>query len=737
MRLRSPILPVLILTSVLSAFGVAAGAEAPACRPDPALAELLEEVGGSSDFLELSRETWRERLARVEEALEDNPEALFLHRKRQDLYRFGPKEVRGQRLPELRQEYARLRDERPGDPAFLYLHWRIADEAGEAALREVLEADPDFPWAHLGLVVEALGKEESGKEAERHLARFMELCPDRTYEAVLYAGRVGSTEFWRARVPELRSRLREDPEGHLRAFPQFWDLELRLAELDEHPAVRERVGEDVAFLEERLGTAEPASAQVLEVLREGYELSGQVERTAEIEARLFAADPCSMDATTERIDSWGEEYWGPIREASKAERKDLWRSFSETTREWTERCPDQYLHWQVHLLALASRGDADPAEVLAAGERAAAAYADWRGYSTPTGFETVAKAFLDEGLAPERALELLDRAEAEVRPRREGFDLSDLPDGQRGMIERSWARSDWRRELLRARALVATGELAASEALLDELRSDLDALTPDEDAARNGRVTHRALESAYRQALAEHAVAAGRPADAVAFYLQAEALTPPPRPIQPAPSPSRIRDRAAALWTEIGGTDAGLEALRAMATEDAAAEREALAEASPWTRADEALPDFELTDLSGRTWTSADLAGKTVFINAWATWCGPCRQELPAVQALHERVKDRDDLVVVTFNSDAELGGVAPYLQKNGFDFPVLLADDFLKDELEVFAIPQSWIVDTSGTVRREQSGYDPAPGEERWVADTLAEMEAVAAGTQDEAAED
>lgn len=735
MRPRSPILPVLILTSALSAFSVAAGAEAPACRPDPALAELLEEVGDSSDFLELSREAWRERLARVEEALEDHPEALFLHRKRQDLYRFGPKEVRSQRLPELRQEYARLQDERPGDPAFLYLHWRIADDAGEAALREVLEADPDFPWAHLGLVVEALGNEESGNDAERHLGRFMELCPDRTYEALLYAGRVGSTEFWRARVPELRSRLRGDPQAHLRAYPQFWDLEFHLAGLDEHPAVRERVGEDVAFLEERLGTAEPASARVLEVFQEGYELSGQVERAAEIEDRLLAAEPCSMDATTERIDSWGEEYWGPIREASEAERKDLWRSFSETTREWTRRCPDQYLHWQVHLLTLVGADDADPAEVLEIGERVAEMYSQWRGTSFPSGYEQVAKAFLDQGLAPDRVLELLERAEAEIRPRRERLDLSALADGQREMIERSWAQNDWKRELLRARALVATGELGAAEALLDELRADLDTVAPDEGAARRERLSHRALESAYRQALAEHAVAAGHPADAVAFYLQAEALTPPPRPTQPARSPSRIRDRAAALWTEIGGTDAGFEALQAMATEDAAAEREALAEASPWTRAEEALPDFELTDLSGRTWTSADLAGKTVFINAWATWCGPCRQELPAVQALHERVKDRDDLVVVTLNSDAELGGVAPYLQKNGFDFPVLLADDFLKDELEVFAIPQSWIVDTSGTVRREQSGYDPAPGEERWIADTLAEMEAVAAGAEDEAA--
>lgn len=723
----------IVLSSLFLWFGLmplAIRAEVPACQPETTVEAVVAEAGSTAEILELSPEAWRERLARVEEALAAHPDALFLHRTRQDLLRYGPKDVREERMPGLREEYAGLREERPGEPAFLYLHWRIADEAGEAALREALESDPDFPWAHLGLVVEALGDEDSRNDAERHLERFMELCPDRTYEALLYAGRAGSAEFWRTRVPELRDRLRSDPEAHLRAFPSFWDLEFRLAELDEHPTIRERVGEDVAFLEERFGTAEPASAELLEVLQEGYELAGRGDRAAEVEARLLAADPCSMDATTKRIESWREEYREPIRKAPKAEQSALWKAFSETTRAWTQRCPDQYLHWHVHLLTLLGVDDVDPAEIVATGERMVTAYAAWRGYATPSGFEIVAKAFLDEGLAPERALELVDRAETAVRSRRENLDLSRLSDGQRERIEGAWARSDWQRELLRARALVAEHELAAAEALLDELRPALDALAPDEDAVRNERMSHRSCESAYRQALAEHAEAAGRPADAVAFYLQAEALTPP-RPIQPAPSPDRIRERAAALWADLGGTDAGLEALRAVATEEAAAEREALAEASPWTEADEALPAFELTDLSGRTWTSADLAGKTVFINAWATWCGPCRQELPAVQVLHERVKDRDDLVVLTFNSDADLGGVAPYLQKNGFDFPVLLADDYLEDELEVFAIPQSWIVDAGGTVRREQSGYDPAPGEERWVADTLAEMESVAGASE------
>ena len=57
-----------------------------------------------------------------------------------------------------------------------------------------------------------------------------------------------------------------------------------------------------------------------------------------------------------------------------------------------------------------------------------------------------------------------------------------------------------------------------------------------------------------------------------------------------------------------------------------------------WSARDEEVAAFELGDLGGKTWTLASFAGKKVFVNLWATWCTPCRAELPYVQKLHEQL---------------------------------------------------------------------------------------------------
>jgi thiol-disulfide isomerase/thioredoxin len=115
-----------------------------------------------------------------------------------------------------------------------------------------------------------------------------------------------------------------------------------------------------------------------------------------------------------------------------------------------------------------------------------------------------------------------------------------------------------------------------------------------------------------------------------------------------------------------------------------------------------------------------------LLVNVWATWCGSCRLELPYVQKLHERLKNRSDLAIVTLDSDAATGLVAPYMEENGFDFPVLLAEPFLRRHFGDLRLPITWIIGTHGVVRRKHEGFSPDSAD-GWVDEALRQLESVA----------
>jgi thiol-disulfide isomerase/thioredoxin len=155
-------------------------------------------------------------------------------------------------------------------------------------------------------------------------------------------------------------------------------------------------------------------------------------------------------------------------------------------------------------------------------------------------------------------------------------------------------------------------------------------------------------------------------------------------------------------------------------------------EPRPVRRVGEAMPDFELRALDGRIWRRADLAGKVAFINVWATWCGPCRQELPLVQRLHDRLRDRPDVVLVAMNVDEDPEKVAPFVTGHGYTFPVLFAHAYVRETLATRGIPRNWVVDRSGVWRSDEIGFDEDRAE-RWVGDAEAMIAAALDGASAE----
>lgn len=123
--------------------------------------------------------------------------------------------------------------------------------------------------------------------------------------------------------------------------------------------------------------------------------------------------------------------------------------------------------------------------------------------------------------------------------------------------------------------------------------------------------------------------------------------------------------------------------------------------------------DFTLTDQYGKTHTLSDYKGKTVFLNFWATWCPPCRAEMPEIQNLYENYQSSgDDSVVILgvagpgMGSEKSVDGIKDFLKKNGYTYPVVMDDTgnvFM--EYGVYSYPTTFMINKDGNVFGYASG--------------------------------
>ncbi len=106
--------------------------------------------------------------------------------------------------------------------------------------------------------------------------------------------------------------------------------------------------------------------------------------------------------------------------------------------------------------------------------------------------------------------------------------------------------------------------------------------------------------------------------------------------------------------------------------------------------------DFTLTDLQGKTWTLKELRGKVVLVNFWATWCPPCRKEIPDLEKLYSHFKDQGFVVLAI--SDEDESKVAPFIAQEKASYPVLLDPGHkINDLFQVDGIPKSFVYDRTG----------------------------------------
>jgi len=126
--------------------------------------------------------------------------------------------------------------------------------------------------------------------------------------------------------------------------------------------------------------------------------------------------------------------------------------------------------------------------------------------------------------------------------------------------------------------------------------------------------------------------------------------------------------------------------------------------------------NFTLEDLDGNKVTLSEFLGKKVFLNFWATWCPPCKAEMPDMEKLYQETKD-SDLVMLAVNVGEDKKTVQDFITENNYNFTILLDTDGKISQLyQVSGIPTSYFIDTKGFLDGGTSGAIPLESMKEYV---------------------
>ena len=116
--------------------------------------------------------------------------------------------------------------------------------------------------------------------------------------------------------------------------------------------------------------------------------------------------------------------------------------------------------------------------------------------------------------------------------------------------------------------------------------------------------------------------------------------------------------------------------------------------------------NFNIRDLNGNIRSANDFRNKTLFLNIWATWCAPCRMEMPSIQSLYNQVDTAQiAFVMLSVDKPGDLGKIKTYIQEKEFSFPVYTPVGSLPDLLQVRSIPTTMVIAPDGHVVSSEAG--------------------------------
>jgi thiol-disulfide isomerase/thioredoxin len=718
-RSLSLVTPLLVLLSgLLPVLYAQSSPRLPGCEVNPDVQNVIDReldpklLDGMTfaDHFALERNTLEELISKDPRELE--PYTML----RSLLYQYSPDEY-----AEMRDRWIRMGKEHPDDPLALLLASEVLNRVDTPKSIRLLQAArakaPEFPWAARDLAgIYSDGKLADPAKATENIDAFFAICPASSDPYAQYllpkADPLLQPKVTAARAVALRAKLEKQTDPQLlHSYSTLWTLEFQMRKPQEYDAERERIAGDLARME-KIHPKGDAEWRVF--LISGYEQSGAPkEKITALEDSLIAEFPHSSQAYGIVRDRWNKAHPEPQDQKDAAAWDKHRKEYEEALQGWIRDYPDDtYLRRQAWLQAVQDDDTIPGKDAIAAVDaflRSVDTYdgASWQWYYYPQ----AAQLLVGRGLEPDRAIDLVEKAKSSY--------VSNLPlAGKSDNLtdEQMKENRDGHREsmqYLNGLMLKAAIEAGKPE-IATELRAAVEGPPPEDKKLLEGYWTNRARV----------ALLTGNKIDALAWYQMALQT----RLEASKPSEGRVRDdladEAHALWKQQGGTEIAWETWGRMPAADTT-----ILAGSRWEKPKKSLPAFELTDLAGKTWRLKELNGKSVLIDVWATWCGPCQAELPNLEKLYEQVKGRNDIQILTFDTDSDPGAVGPYLKDKGYTFPVLpiVNATEIEDAVNDEGIPQNWVVDRSGASLWRQIGYDSEDYDD-FSKDMLTRLGAVAA---------
>lgn len=592
-----------------------------------------------------------------------------------------------QGLEEERARAKRLHEEDPDSPVRSFLWARLLPDGDAAPIADGLVArQPDFPWGHF-LKASAQARRAGKADQEtlkRSLGRFFDLCPE-SAAAYRFASSAADSGFVLASAGRLRALLARQP---LLAspYPTLWQLEFKGTPPSGHDAIRAKVREDLERIEPRL----LGSTNGAWILQAGHDLLGDPAARAAMEERVLAAIPGTF--VTFQIEESRFERLHPGWEPEAV--------FRASTG-WIRRWPDYPIPWSHRLGALRELPGATDDEAIRTGEGLLRALErrpfDVSSLSRPFQIR-VAEAWVSRGIRLREVVRLADTAIEETDRYLRARALFTPRDFQEVLDDVRWLGRP-----LRVEALASTGRRGEAARILSAMEFELPTATVDLE-----RLRAASRRSILERARAGLALADGRAEEALTHYRAALHMFDADSRSMPEPAEAARRARLLLPANDSLSFDRWLA--------DGGAVPAAVSSVA-FEKRDRPLPRAILPAFDGPPRSIPDPEKRTLVAVVWATWCGPCRAELPHVQALYAKLGTSPRVAVVTLSIDENPGLVAPFVREHRYTFPVLLAKDYVAGlpERDLF-VPRTWIVSPEGRVVLESRGFAWGEPLETWL---------------------